>query len=235
VPLAPTFDVVGLFARDVATLALGARALLDGEPAAWEPAELLVALDAFAEAGEATRAALAPALAAVADRLGGGLGREVLLAPAPDDLDAHRAAYVTLQGAEAWRTLGGWIEEARPALGPGVAQRFAAGAAMTSARETAAGALRIRARESLRALLGTRGVLCLPAAEGPPAPRELPAEASAGLRARNLRLLSTAGLAGAPVLVLPGGEVEGCPVGLALLGPPGADEALLALGAALRL
>ena len=37
------------------------------------------------------------------------------------------------------------------------------------------------------------------------------------------------GLTGHPVLVLPAGEVEGAPVGLAVIGARGADASLLAL------
>jgi len=233
VALAPSFDVVGVFAREVATLARAVTVLLDGEPAPWEPGELLVATDAFAEAGDATTVALEPMVAAAARRLGTGPPRAVALAPGPDDLEAHRAAYAVLQGAEAWATHGEWIGRVRPALGAAVAQRFAAGAAVTDEQRAAAGALRERVRAGLASLLGSRGVLCLPAAEGPPPPRELAPDAVAPLRARNLRLLATAGLAGAPTLVIPAARIGGCPLGLALLGPPGSDEALLRLGAQL--
>jgi len=232
VALAPSFDAVGLFARDAGLAAAAAAVLLDGKAAEWEAGELLVAADAFAEAGEATEAALAPAVDAIARALGAP-PLPATLAPGRDGLDAHRAAYAVLQGAEAWEVHGAWIARTRPALGPGVAQRFRMGAEVTQAQRTAAAALREEVRAHLLALLGTRGVLCLPAAAGPAPPRALPAEDLVGWRARTLRLLSAAGLAGAPVLVLPAGRVEGCPVGLALLGPPGADEALLRLGARL--
>ncbi len=233
VALAPSFDVVGVFAREMAVLARVAAVLLDGAPAPWEPGELLVASDAFAEAGGANTAALEPAVTAVARHLGTDPPRAVTLAPGPDDLEAHRAASAVLQGSVAWGTHGEWIQRERPALGAAVAQRFAAGAAVTDEQRTAAGALRERVRAGLLALLGTRGVLCLPAAEGPPPPRDVPPDAVAPLRARNLRLLATAGLAGAPTLVIPAARIDGCPLGLALLGPPGSDEALLRLGAQL--
>ncbi len=52
-------------------------------------------------------------------------------------------------------------------------------------------------------------------------------------RRRTMMLTCTASLCGLPQLNVPAGEVDGCPVGLSLLGWPGGDEALLDL--ALRL
>lgn len=231
VPLAPSLDTVGLFAREVDVLARAASVLLDGPPAAWRPTELLIAADAFAGTEPRTVAALAPTVTRVAAAL--GASREVVLAPDPDGLPARQEALRVIQGREAWRAHGRWIEAVRPALGPGVAERFAYAATVTAEQHAAAETVRARVRAQLVARLGPGGVVCLPAAADPPYPREHPTAAVAGLRTRSLRLLATAGLAGAPTLVIPAGTVEGCPVGLALLGPPGGDEALLRLGAQL--
>lgn len=233
VPLAPSFDTVGLFARDVGILARAAHVLLDGAPAAdHEPAELLVAADAFAGTDPRTAAALAPAVEAAAGCFGRA-SREVELAPPSDDLAACFAAFRAIQGREAWKAQGEWITHLSPALGPNVAERLASAATVSAEEAEEADVVRARAREHLLATLGGGGVLCLPATADPPPPRDLPADEVQGIRTRSLRLLSPAGLAGAPTLVLPAAEVDGCPVGLALLGPPGSDEALLRLGAEL--
>ncbi|MFK8023681.1 MAG: amidase, partial [Ilumatobacter sp.] len=47
-------------------------------------------------------------------------------------------------------------------------------------------------------------------------------------RARTLRLTCLAGLAGAPVVVIPAGRHEGLPLGVAAMGAPGDDLGLLA-------
>jgi amidase len=52
-------------------------------------------------------------------------------------------------------------------------------------------------------------------------------------RTATLELTCVAGLAGAPVVVLPGPTVEGLPVGVAAMGAPGSDSALLDWVAAL--
>jgi amidase len=44
-----------------------------------------------------------------------------------------------------------------------------------------------------------------------------------------LSLTSIAGLARLPQVSIPAGRVNGCPVGLSLIGPPGSDRALLDL------
>jgi hypothetical protein len=44
-----------------------------------------------------------------------------------------------------------------------------------------------------------------------------------------LCLMSIAGVAGLPQITLPLAEVENCPVGLSLIGPPGSDEQLINL------
>jgi amidase len=50
-------------------------------------------------------------------------------------------------------------------------------------------------------------------------------------RTRALSMLCIAGLAGCPQISLPLAEVDGCPLGLSLIGPPGRDRALIALAA----
>ncbi|MEM1345108.1 MAG: amidase, partial [Pseudomonadota bacterium] len=62
--------------------------------------------------------------------------------------------------------------------------------------------------------------------------RETPEPALDDFRQRALALLCAAGLGGLPQLSVPAGGVEGGPVGLSLIGVPGADRALIATAAA---
>lgn len=70
-PLAPSFDTVGWFARDGGLFARIGETLLPGHRPAGLPTRLLVASDAFAYAGDAVAAALQPPLAGLSARLGG--------------------------------------------------------------------------------------------------------------------------------------------------------------------
>src|ERR1700738_4744508 len=45
---------------------------------------------------------------------------------AGSELGSWRNAFRVIQSQEAWAAHGGWIEEVKPALGPGVRERFAA-------------------------------------------------------------------------------------------------------------
>jgi len=66
-----------------------------------------------------------------------------------------------------------------------------------------------------------------------PAPRRgSDSEAIAAFVRPTLCLMSIAGIAGLPQITVPAGEVDGCPIGLWLVGPSHSDERLLELGRA---
>ena len=77
----------------------------------------------------------------------------------------------------------------------------------------------------------TRGGACiaLPATPDPAPKLGLPLSQMDRARDRINAICALGGLTGHPVLVLPGGEAEGAPVGLAVIGARGADASLLAL------
>jgi amidase len=228
VPLAPSFDTVGWHTADVeATRRVGEVLLPDGPQL--PVTTIVVATDAFAAAQPATTVALRRALAAVADVA--SVVEEPWHAD-PGSLDRWAGAYLTLSRVEIWRVHGPWISAVGPRFGPGVAARFRAAAATSPALAAVAEPIRADVRRAvLRATRAGAAVVCLPAAAGP-APRRDAGEAEKDrLRADNLRLTAVAGLAGAPVVVVPAAAVDGCPVGLALLGAPGTDRALIATAA----
>jgi len=224
VALAPSFDTVGLLAPSLDLLALGADVLLDERAARtdWPPARPRLALVA-----ETVREAVDPvAMATVqaARRLGAGALVELGI-----HLDAALDAFRTLQGRESWEVHGEWITRAKPALGTGVASRFAAAARITD--EEVADALAVRAVVRAAVCEATRDgtVLILPGAAGAAPPSDLDADAQLELRLRTLRLTCIAGLAGAPVVVAPLATVDHLPLGVAFMGARGGDRELLAL------
>ncbi|WP_432492579.1 amidase family protein [Kineococcus gypseus] len=230
-PLAPSFDTVGVLARDAAHLRAAAGALLPAG-AAPRPAALLHLPALTALAGPATARAVEAAARDLARRTGLPL-RELDEPVAPADAAAWTAAFRTVQAAEAWRAHGGFVEAHPGALSAPVAARFRAGRDVGAHEEAAARAVLAARREWLAGLLAgdgdEAGLLCLPATAGP-APR---ADAAAGeleaARAATLTLTSLGSLAGVPVLALPAPRVGALPVGLAVAAPAGADRALLEL------
>lgn len=222
VPLAPSFDTVGWFAREADALAAVGRALLG----AWEerpPSGVLVVEDAFGAADAPVRTALAPALDGVTSVL--GPPRDVTLSR--DGFAGWREVFRVLQSRDAWRTHGAWITKARPDFSPPVAQRFAWASSVTEAMERAATEVRTHMTAELDRQLADGAVLCLPTAPTLAPSRNASAEELEAYRARTLCLTCIAGLAGLPQLTLPLGEADGCPVGLSLIARRGSDGMLL--------
>ncbi|MEL6317356.1 MAG: amidase, partial [Pseudomonadota bacterium] len=224
VPLAPSFDALGWFARDLGIMGRVAAAYGLGEGAA--PARLLAPADLWAMAHPETAAALQP----MRDALEAAFG-PADPAPLLGDAAAVAAARETFrihQAYEAWTAHGAWIETAGPDLGPGVKERFAAARALSHAdfEEVAAARAGIRAR--LDAALGAGAIALAPTAPGPAPMRDATAAELEADRARLLGLFCAAGLGGLPQLSIPGARAGGAPVGLSLIGGRGRDAALLA-------
>ncbi|MBI1774526.1 MAG: amidase [Proteobacteria bacterium] len=224
VPLAPSFDVVGWFAREPELMARVGEVLLP--PAKPIPARrLLVADDAFALAEPDVRASLMAALKEIAP----ALGPVHHLRLAHEGLEAWLDCFRKLQTAEAWASHGHWIERAKPDLGLGVRERFLAGSRLTEADLAPALAGRERVRARLAQIMEPGDVLCLPSAADIAPLKGSSGETLERFRTRTLSLTSTAGLCGLPQISLPLGRARSVPVGLSLVGVGGADRALLDL------
>ena len=79
-------------------------------------------------------------------------------------------------------------------------------------------------------MLAAGDVLCLPTSPRVAPPRDAEVnDKEIVFRHQAMRLLCIAGLGGLPQISLPLGSLDGLPLGLSFVGPPGADEALLAL------
>jgi amidase len=224
-PLAPSFDTVGWFARDPALFVAAGRVLLDGPLPARPVGRLLLARDAFARVEPDALPALQAALAEV-ERF---LGPAEPVTVSDEGLDAWYEVFRTVQGAEAWVAHGPWIEQAKPRLGPQCATRFAFAATIDAAAVAQARAARAAISRRLDALLADGALLIVPSAAGV-APR---ADATAGeheaVRDRVIGITSIAGLGGLPQVSLPLARLEAGPVGLSLIAARGQDEQLLDL------
>lgn len=251
-PLSPSFDTVGLLAQSPTLLRSAAHAALSTGPVlstvASQPAGGMhppLRLVIAAELIDMLDSDVAAALEVAARDRFGELPERVELGI---DLDECLAAFRALQGAEAWAEHGEWITSSCPNLGAATAARFRAASEVTAERVAAAAAVRDRVRFAVHAATADGAVLIGPPAAGVAPQRESLDAAGAGgvagsvdaerLRADTLRLSSVAGLAGVPVVVAPGGSVRVggdrlpfglAPFGLALIGAPGTDLALIDL------
>jgi amidase len=135
-----------------------------------------------------------------------------------------------LQAYEAWATHGAWISAADRGLGPGVKERFEFGATIDAATAAAETGRRDAFRSELAQLLGSDGLLVLPTVPGAAPSRDGSFDELQAYRERALRLLCLSGLSGFPQITLPLGRVDDAPFGISLIGPAGADMALIRLG-----
>ncbi len=226
-PLAPSFDTVGWFARDAALLARVGGVLL-GEDTARLPAGAARLTDAFALAAPAVQAALEP----LAERAEALLGRRPPLEVG--GLEEWMAVFRKLQAREVWAQHGAWIETVRPRFGPEIRARFEWARAVAGQPPGPEVQRRTAFSGRMTGLLQDAGVLLLPTAPDIAPLRGLEGPASQSFRDRALSLTCIAGLARLPQVSLPAeARVNGCPVGLSLIGPRGSDRALLALAAQL--
>lgn len=211
-PLAPSFDTVGWFARDLETMRAVAR-VLDLPVEAPRPARLLLAVDAWA----GTEAAVVEALAPAVEALQGALGPATPWRIAAEPLAHWREVFRVCQASEVWDTHGAWVTAHRPDFGPGVAERFAMASRIGPDEREPMEAERARLATTLRERLPEDAVVVLPSAPGPAPKRAATAADLDAYRAAALALLSPAGIAGLPQLSLPAGTVDGAPVGLSLM------------------
>jgi Asp-tRNA(Asn)/Glu-tRNA(Gln) amidotransferase A subunit family amidase len=210
-PLAPSFDTVGWMTRDAGTLRLVGAVLLPDGPTDLPARVLLVRGTDPVDA----------AVTAAAEHW----GATVEPIEWPGDVDAMLAAFRAVQAAEGWRNHGAWIEAHPRALALDIEGRYRYGSTVDDSQEAEARAAIAAWRASLLALLGDDAWLALPAAGGPGHLRDVSAEAKTAWRQSTLRCTVPASACGLPSVSIPTGASP--PIGMAFIGPPGSDRALL--------
>lgn len=222
IPLAPSFDSIGWFARDVSVMASVGDALLPAGAKDAEVGEAVLLTDAFSEVEmDFASAAAQPidALKAFAPWRDATLGE--------DFFKTALAHFRNMQAFEAWASDGAWISANGPAFGKGVEERFAYAARVTAEQKDAAEAFRDRARTKIDAILGASGFIVMPTT---PFRSPLLTESEAALDAKRyqmMRLFLIASFFGLPQISIPL-PTNDAPVALSFVGRHGADRALIA-------
>lgn len=219
-PLAPSFDVPGIFARNATTFERALLPFLGPDGHGGAPRRVVVAEDAFGlmtEGREPLLDALSPVLAD-AERVNVTDGA----------FDELYWAFRRLQAHEAWAAHGEWIERNDPEMTPGVRERFEFGRDVSENDLKTSRDRRAAFSQRLETLLGEDGVLVMPPVPGRAPLRDMDGEALQDHRERALRLLCLAGLSGLPQVVVPAILFEDCPIGASFVGPRGSDVALAA-------
>jgi amidase len=222
-PMAPSFDTVGWFARDAALLRrIGAPYVGRAEARA---TRLLLAEDAF----DVCTAAVRDTLRSAAAKLGHATPTVLYAGGLAHWLDTFRP----LQLGELWATHGTWASVPGRRLSPLVAERIALAGTVPADAIGAAWAAREALAERLRERLGHDALLLIPTTHDV-APRVgAPIADQIAFRDRTLALTCVASLCRLPQVNLPAGTVDGVPVGLSLIGPPHGDAMVLAAAEAM--
>lgn len=222
-PLAPSYDTCGWFARDAGLMSRVGDVLLPGgadrkglDDVRWKMDPAL-----FRLCDDATSTAMIRRLA----RLGVNMAQIDI----GFDPEGWKEAFRILQAAEIWQVHGGWIEEAKPSFGPGVKDRFEMASGITAADVAAEQPVRDQVTAMMNDLLGDDSVLLLPTSPGPAPVMNWDAKLLDDFRYRIIALTCIAGHAGLPQVTMPSGEADGSPVGLSIIGPKGSDAWLLGL------
>ncbi len=226
---APSSDTTGWFARDAETFARVSSVML-GETMPLElPCRLIVATDAFAVADPTAAAALQP----LVERLSALIGERRDEAMAPPGLVAWANAQRTLQPAEAWQNFKEWVDRVNPRMQFSVARNLTLAAMIPEDERARAATVRQAARARMRELLPPGAILCLPTTPFPAPLCGQKLSVLDPLRDRITRLCCHGGLTGVPQVSIPGSAVDGLPIGLSIVGGPGADASLIAVARAL--
>jgi amidase len=228
-PLAPSFDVIGWFARDADVFARVAEVIFS-EPVQHKPIHLIMANEFWELLAPEVAAAFQPAIKllqiALTDASVHSFERvKVLNAP----FDELTLAFRQAQGWEAWQVNGEFIKRHGPLLGPGVAQRFDWSSQVSLQQYEHAQSVRTKLKRHVLQGLGHNGIWILPTMpDCAPLINQTESELEA-YRAASLKLLCVAGLTGLPQINLPLGKHHGVPLGVSLIGPKDSDMWLVGI------
>jgi amidase len=210
-PLAPSLDTVGPLGADVAAVELGMNLIEPGFAAG--TCELAVGRmrpDVDPAVDAAVDAALAAAGLQVADVTGFDFAAAVEAADVIIDYEAYRANAHLIPQLDR--------------LSPQMRRNMTEAGTITADQHDAASRTRLQVQDWFAAMLDRHPFLALPTLVGPPP--------LLGERRVPLTVLTMpANLAGLPALALPvPNGAAGLPASLQLIGPPGSEERLIALG-----
>jgi amidase len=233
-PLAPSFDTVGVLARNADLLAKVGLVLLTAPVSASKPAKIYLIRDAFALADPDVQEALSKPLRRLREIFGDIVRESLMQELLPDDAGHSFASWAdtfcVIQWAEIKNSLGAWMANAKPELGPEIAASFELVNRLDRRRIAEAVQRREQYFRSLHEFLGPDDLLCIPTTPAlAPTKRDPPSRSSSGsgYYPRLLSLTSLAGMCRLPQVSLPIADVEGIPVGLSLLARHGQDSFLL--------
>jgi len=221
--MAPSFDTVGWFSNEAALLSRIATVMFESKEDTTKINRIIIADDAVARVD----APVAEALKKWLESTSLEVAENVNISP--EGLDVWWKVFRTIQAGEVKTTNLPWVRAYQANLGPGIMERFLLAESTTDIELNTAREHQKRIVEILNDVIGPGTVLIIPTAPCI-APRNDADDATLeSFRSNTMALTCIAGLAGLPQISMPMLTVDGCPVGISLIGTAGGDERLLEL------
>lgn len=234
-PLAPTYDTVGFFARELEVLSRVADVLLPiADVAAIPPTvgSIHVVKELFAIADSAVQDALAPIVDQLRHTFEGKVRETSLAELCGDERAANPSTWLTiyrvLQGTEMLSCLGAWMAAAKPEFGPAPSVGLQFVRSHDRSRVGEAIAMRELFCRRLNSGLAPNDLLCLPTAPTiAPLKNSKAYDRNSDYYVRTLPVTAVSGVGRLPQLSMPLGQVGAVPIGLSLAAAHGNDLFLL--------
>jgi amidase len=253
-PLAPSLDTVGWFARDIDVYEAVGRVLVPrlaeegtptpspspqggggfGSAAAKSPSPLRGGVRGGGTTFHAIDALdnfLLPEAVGEYSRIRGLIGQPIATFkgwPFSSTSDELFFCFRNIQAFEAWALHGEWLTANAASVSETTRQRFEFGKTVTPKTFDAERTRRAAFRTELAAFLDG-GVLVLPTVPGAAPLKTASTQELQTYRERAQHMLCLSGLSGFPQISVPAGTVEGAPFGISLIGPAGSDLMLIGL------
>lgn len=228
-PLAYTFDTIGLFAKNPVLLSDVFKVIASDPKRQTTPIScLLIAVNSLAIVDPSVKEVVKQ----TAQRLGKALGIKVekttseeLFGPTVSDL------FIRLQSREIWATHAEWVTEHLHELAPGIQDRLEnlrmKYANYSESEKRADLEALQKYRQQFKASVAPGTIIIKPVTPGLPPERKYGQNEPPNFRQKSFRLTAPAGVAGAPEVVIPVKNKNGLTFGVGLLGAIGEDLALL--------
>lgn len=220
-----SMDVLGFVAKEADVFEDIAQVLLGDDEEEFEFKQLLIATDTFEAIDEEVAESLKPAIDQIASHFDSV--SEVTLA---DDLDHWVKVFQIVQGYEVWSSYKDFVTDCDPKLSPGPRSRIEFASSITREQYDQALEEMAKIKEQVMDKIPSDALLVMPTASSVAPLRSASQEEINHYRAQSSKLLVASPLSGVPQLTLPLVEQYDVPLGISLLAPLNADQALVQKG-----
>ena len=235
-PFAPTFDTVGVLARDCETMQRAASVLLSAEPTADAgPTAIHLVDEAFAMVDPDARQGWQGRSSDCKGCSANGCRRRRSAGSAGQGARAVLMRcwkpFVRCNGQRSPVRWAPWVATARPEFGPATAANFELVESLDRRRVGPAVRQREAIYRDLYDVIGERDLVCIPTVPASAPEKGVRQDRTGDYYRRALSLTSLAGLGRLPQVSLPLARTPASPVGLSLIGAAGQDMFVLAVAA----